>query len=455
MTFKKLSFLYLVFILFLFFSSPGNYVVHYDQMQVTQEELNGRLNAKLISFDAKNEDDKLLKETTLQCLQELDELNLKYKKYANDFSIYGDKLKENQFAEKQIRSGSLAASFNSTNEKMEAVYSKTSGKSLKSEIIEIRSFTGESFKSLEFFFKETPNAVVGSVLEHLKTVYLYSSITQLFKQQIILPQYKQVMLEEANFIQRFKRLLVLGNSFDLSIKPGDNKEVPQVRINGTSIRAMESNSGTYEVNYIPTKPGKYTVEVNVGEQRLFTGFEVLKPAFRFVMEKSNFNAIVGEKMLVSLDTQYLPSRGIAFISDKAQIVREGERLTITPNEAGMFRVKMMHGKEQVDDFVLYAKESEAIEVGLLDIAGDPSSLNNASRLESLNTYWQVVSFRMTIIDASGNKKSLRSATRYLRNDLREAEQLAETGSVLVFDDIKLISKNRGITKIGRPIILKK
>ena len=455
MTFKKLSFLYLVFILFLFFSSPGNYVVHYDQMQVTQEELNGRLNAKLISFDAKNEDDKLLKETTLQCLQELDELNLKYKKYANDFSIYGDKLKENQFAEKQIRNGSLAASFNSTNEKMEAVYSKTSGKSLKSQIIEIRSFTGESFKSLEFFFKETPNAVVGSVLEHLKTVYLYSSITQLFKQQIILPQYKQVMLEEANFIQRFKRLLVLGNSFDLSIKPGDNKEVPQVRINGTSIRAMESNSGTYEVNYIPTKPGKYTVEVNVGEQRLFTGFEVLKPAFRFVMEKSNFNAIVGEKMLVSLDTQYLPSRGIAFISDKAQIVREGERLTITPNEAGMFRVKMMHGKEQVDDFVLYAKESEAIEVGLLDIAGDPSSLNNASRLESLNTYWQVVSFRMTIIDASGNKKSLRSATRYLRNDLREAEQLAETGSVLVFDDIKLISKNRGITKIGRPIILKK
>ena len=455
MTFKKLSFLYLVFILFLFFSSPGNYVVHYDQMQVTQEELNGRLNAKLISFDAKNEDDKLLKETTLQCLQELDELNLKYKKYANDFSIYGDKLKENQFAEKQIRSGSLAASFNSTNEKMEAVYSKTSGKSLKSQIIEIRSFTGESFKPLEFFFKETPNAVVGSVLEHLKTVYLYNSITHLFKQQIILPQYKQVMLEEANFIQRFKRLLVLGNSFDLSIKPSNNEEIPQVKINGNPALAVESNSGTYEVNYIPTKPGKYTVEVNVGEQRLFTGFEVLKPAFRFVMEKSNFNAIVGEKMLVSLDTQYLPSRGIAFISDKAQIVREGERLTITPNEAGMFRVKMMHGKEQVDDFVLYAKESEAIEVGLLDIAGDPSSLNNASRLESLNTYWQVVSFRMTIIDASGNKKSLRSATRYLRNDLREAEQLAETGSVLVFDDIKLISKNRGITKIGRPIILKK
>ena len=77
------------------------------------------------------------------------------------------------------------------------------------------------------------------------------------------------------------------------------------------------------------------------------------------MEKSNFNAIVGEKMFVSLDTQYLPSRGITFISDKAKIVREGDRLTITPNEAGMFRVKMMNCKEQVDYFVLYAKEAEA------------------------------------------------------------------------------------------------
>ncbi len=455
MTFKKLSFLYLVFILFLFFSSPGNYVVHYDQMQVTQEELNGRLNAKLIAFEAKTEDEKLLQETTLQCLQELDALNTSYKKYAKEFSIYGDKLKENQFAEKQLRNGSLAVRFDKTNAKMESVYAKTTGQSLKGQIIEIKSFTGEDIAALEFFFKETPNAVVGSVLEHLKTVYLYNSISQLFKQKIVLPRYEQVMLEDANFIQRFKRLLVLGNSFELAIKPLNDGEVPQVKINGSPVTATQSPSGTYELNYVPTKPGKYAVEVNVGEQRLFTGFEVLKPAFRFVMEKSNFNAIVGEKMVVSLDTQYLPSRGVSFVSAKAQIVREGDRLTITPNEAGMFRVKMMNGKEQVDDFVLYAKEAEAIEVGLLDIAGEPSSLNNASRLESLNTFWQVVSFRMIIIDESGTKKSLRSATRYLRNDLREAEQQAPKGSVLIFDDIKLISKNRGITKIGRPIILKK
>ena len=92
---------------------------------------------------------------------------------------------------------------------------------------------------------------------------------------------------------------------------------------------------------------------------------------------------------------------------------------------------------------------------MLDISGEPSSLNTANRLESLNTFWQVVSFRMTVVNENGDKKSLRSATRYLRNDLREIEQNAVKGSVLIFDDIKLIGKNRGIVKTGRPIVLTK
>ena len=62
---------------------------------------------------------------------------------------------------------------------------------------------------------------------------------------------------------------------------------------------------------------------------------------------------------------------------------------------------------------------------------------------------------MTLIDTLGAKKSLRSATRFLRNDLREMESKAADGSVLIFDDIKLISKNRGIVKTGMPIVLKK
>jgi hypothetical protein len=116
---------------------------------------------------------------------------------------------------------------------------------------------------------------------------------------------------------------------------------------------------------------------------------------------------------------------------------------------------MFQGDSKLDDIVLYAHEPEDIEVGLLDISGEASTLNSANRLESLNTFWQVVSFRMTVVGNDGAKQSLRSATRYLRNDLRLAEKNATKGSVLIFDDIKLISKNKGVTKTGRPIVLKK
>jgi hypothetical protein len=76
-------------------------------------------------------------------------------------------------------------------------------------------------------------------------------------------------------------------------------------------------------------------------------------------------------------------------------------------------------------------------------------------LESLNTFWQVVSFRMTVITPEGNKESLRSATRFLRNDLRAAEQSAPKGSTLIFDEIKLIGKNKGLIKTGKSIVLRK
>ena len=455
MSFKKLSFLYLVFILFLFFSSPGQYVIHYDQMRITQTELNQRLNSKLLTYEPRNNDEKDLINTTLKSINSLDSVGKVYKIFADKNLIYGDKLRENQFAEKEIRKGSLALFFTDINEKIEAAYFKVSGKSLKAEILNLKSFTGQDYQSVEFFFKETPNGVVLSILEHLKTIYLSNVITELFKQKIVLPKYEQIALEDASFIQKFKRMLVLGNEFEMSVKPENKDEKPEVRING-SIQNLKLNlSGLYDLIFTPTTPGKYSVEVNLGKKRLFTGFEVMKPEFRFIMEKSSFDAFVGEKMIISLDTQFFPSKRVTFISDKAEVERVGEILTVTPYEMGLFYVTMMNGNDKIDEIALYAHEPESIAVGLLDISGQPSSLNTASRLESLNTFWQVVSFRMSVVDGNGDKKSLRSATRFLRNDLREIEQKATKGSVLIFDDIKLMGKNRGLVKTGRPIVLRK
>jgi len=454
MSFKKLSFLYLVFILFLFFSSPGKYVEHYESIAITQVELNSRLVQKLKTFESTDPNKLRLKNTTFECMGVLDDLKSKYAQFAEDNLIYGDKIRENQFAEKEIRKGSLSLVFKDNNKKYLTTFEEVVGRSIKSQVSSLKSYTLQEFDDVTFFFKETPNGVINSLFEHMKTVYLYNTITELFREKIILPKYEQILLEEANFIQRFKRLLILGDQFEMTIQ-SETGQVPYAAVNGQEVSLSTSDSVYYNLTYQPTRAGKYSIEVNLDDERLFTGFEVKRPEFRFVMEKSSFDAFVGQKMLISLDTQYFPSRNVKFVSSRAEVERVEDKLYVTPYETGRFQLSMMQGDEILDELILYAHEPDNIQVGLLDIGGEKSSLKNANRLESLNTFWQVVSFRMTLIDTLGAKKSLRSASRFLRNDLREMESKAADGSVLIFDDIKLISKNRGIVKTGMPIVLKK
>jgi len=454
MSFKKLSFLYLVFILFLFFSSPGKYVEHYESIAITQVELNSRLVQKLKTFESTDPNKLRLKNTTFECMRVLDDLKSKYAQFAEDNLIYGDKIRENQFAEKEIRKGSLSLVFKDNNKKYLTTFEEVVGRSIKSQVSSLKSYTLQEFDDVTFFFKETPNGVINSLFEHMKTVYLYNTITELFREKIILPKYEQILLEEAKFIQRFKRLLILGDQFEMTIQ-SETGQVPYAAVNGQEVSLSTSDSVYYNLTYQPTRAGKYSIEVNLDDERLFTGFEVKRPEFRFVMEKSSFDAFVGQKMLISLDTQYFPSRNVRFVSSRAEVERVEDKLYVTPYETGRFQLSMMQGDEILDELILYAHEPDNIQVGLLDIGGEKSSLKNANRLESLNTFWQVVSFRMTLIDTLGAKKSLRSATRFLRNDLREMESKAADGSVLIFDDIKLISKNRGIVKTGMPIVLKK
>jgi hypothetical protein len=384
----------------------------------------------------------------------LDDLKSKYAQFAEDNLIYGDKIRENQFAEKEIRKGSLSLVFKDNNKKYLTTFEEVVGRSIKSQVSSLKSYTLQEFDDVTFFFKETPNGVINSLFEHMKTVYLYNTITELFREKIILPKYEQILLEEAKFIQRFKRLLILGDQFEMTIQ-SETGQVPYASVNGQEVSLSTSDSVYYNLTYQPTRAGKYSIEVNLDDERLFTGFEVKRPEFRFVMEKSSFDAFVGQKMLISLDTQYFPSRNVKFVSSRAEVERVEDKLYVTPYETGRFQLSMMQGDEILDELILYAHEPDNIQVGLLDIGGEKSSLKNANRLESLNTFWQVVSFRMTLIDTLGAKKSLRSATRFLRNDLREMESKATDGSVLIFDDIKLISKNRGIVKTGMPIVLKK
>jgi len=455
LSFKKLSFLYLVFILFLFFSSPGQYVVHYTHLATTQTELNSRLLSKIKLFNSLIPQEMDLKNTTLECLNELSALEKVYANYADKNLVTGAKIKENNFSEKIIRNGNLAVKVESVLAKYLASFGKVSKRDLTADLVSLRDFSSNNIKTMEFFFKETPNGVVNSMFEHFKTVFLYNTIVELTHQNIDLPKFELITLSDAKFIEKFRRSLVLGESLELAIKPEKLGVVPTVKINGVLVDVKSQPNGIFNVSYNPNKPGDYALEVILGQKRLLSGFNVLKPEFRFIMDRSNLNAMVGSKCELSLDSQFLPKSGVSFSSPKATIVRRKNALQITPTEEGVFEVFMKVNDVVVDKITLVAQAPNAITVGLMDIGGNLASLEKANRLESTNTFWQVVNFQMTVVDPLGNKQTFKSATRFLRNELRELEAKAPVGSTIIFDNIKLVGQTSGSTQIGQPLIMVK
>ncbi len=455
LSFKKLSLLYLVFILFLFFSSPGQYVIHYTNLATTQIELNQRLLSKLNSFNSEIPQELELKNTTIACINSLTNLESEYVKYADNNLVKGDKIKENYFAEKIVRNGPLSPTFRSILNNYLSSFTKCSKKDLSNDLISLKDFSQHDFQQIEFFFKETPNGVVNSIFEHFKTVLLYNSVVELTHQIIDLPKFELITINDANFIEKFRRSLVLGETLVLSIKTDKTGVIPSVKINGKLVEVKQTSNTIYTVSYNPLSSGNYALEVILGEKRLLSGFNVLKPEFRFSMERSNLDVVVGSKCILSIDSQFIPKKGVTFFSNKASIVRIKNALYITPTESGVFEIQMKVDNQLVDKVNMYAREPGAIPVGLMDMGGQLASLDKANRLESTSTYWQVVNFNMTVVDPQGNKQTLKSATRYLRNELRDLEAKAPSGSTVIFDNIKLVGQQSGSAQVGQPIILVK
>lgn len=452
---KKLSLLYLVFILFLFFSSPGQYVTHYSQLATTQTELNQRLLTKLNAVKPNVPQELDLKKTTFECIHDLSKLESEYTNYAERNLVQGDMIKNNTFAEKNVRNGPLANKLQTVLNKYLTSFTKSSKIDLLGDLIGLRDFNLNNFKTVEFFFKETPNGVVTSIFEHFKTVFLYNSMVVLTHENMELPKVELISIKEANFIEKFRSSLVLGEELVLSIKSNTSGLIPTVKINGNLVDVKRISKAIYSIKYLPSKPGNYSLEVVLGEKRLLSGFKVLKPEFRFLMERSNLDVVVGSKCILSIDSQYVPRNGVTYVSSKASVVRIKNALYITPSESGVFEIQMKVDNIVVDKVILYAREPGSIQVGLMDIGGQLASLDKANRLESTNTYWQVVNFRMSVVDPLGNKQTMKSATRYLRNELRDLESKAPVGSTIIFDNIKLVGQQSGSAQVGQPIILVK
>ncbi len=455
-SFKKLSFLYLVFILFIFFSSPGMYVTQYASVANTQASLNDRLLQDLKAFNSLDPKELDLKNTTVDLVKQLDDLNNEYKKFAVETSVSGDRLRENNFAEKKIRKGAIGPKVVSIIDQYVAKYNTVGKKDLTNDLIAPADFSGTKINNLDFFFKEAPNGVMSTAFEHLRTVFLYQSLIVLKGKDLELPKFEILTMEESDFIQRFKRNLILGEKLDVLVRPKKKGALPTVKINGGVVDCKPTNGSDFRVIYQPSKAGNYSMEIMVGEDRVLTSFRVEAPAFRYIQEVSNLRSEVGGKFTITLDTNFVPKGDrVKFVSNAADVQRVGMILYVTPQKEGKFEVLMQDNGSNIDKATFFASMPRSPKVSLMDVSGNPVNMQSANKLESENTFWQVIDFDMAVVSPDGKTQRLHSATRFLRNELREAESKAPKGSTLIFDNIRLAGQNGGATTKGSPIIMVK
>ena len=154
LSYQKQGFLYLVFILFLFFSQAGEYVMHYTSLAKTQKALNTYLESRLSSLILEDASDDQYRNDVLNRLTSLEQISDRFDVYESQ-SIAGlDQYRENRFAERQVRRGELGTVFNATWNQQQ---SQSNGRWTPTELID---YNGSSSNATDFFFKETPNAVI-------------------------------------------------------------------------------------------------------------------------------------------------------------------------------------------------------------------------------------------------------------------------------------------------------
>lgn len=454
--FKKLSFLYLVFILFLFLSSPGQFVEHYQNLVPGQQSLVAHLEERLNDFKPSEEGQSQLKELSLNTLMQLKTLEQDYVAYRLQNRISGEKLKENHFANDEVLKGPKGEQLEGLLRDFVVQFRSLGGKDLEKKLMQPLDFGDQAQAALPFFFQDTPNGVVQSIFLHFQSTILINTLNRLEGKAVRLKNPEVLPIGNLDLIQNFKRVLAPGEKLLFKVKAEESKtNALQVWINQEELKPISADSVYAYFEYVPLMTGHYSVDILYSNSHYYHNFVVNKAGFKFEQDRSSFLAQVGEEHVITLNPSYLPKEGLSFSSEHADVKFEANQLRITPFHPGAFTVYLNQEGSSIDSLNLYAKDVSIIDVALMDIAGNQNASNEAIRLEAVNPFWQVVNFNLNITYPNGRQKVLHNATRFLRPDLKEHIQAAPSGSLFAFEEIKVIGKNGETYRDGRTLIKRK
>jgi hypothetical protein len=454
LNFKKLTFLYLVFIVFFFLSTSGEFLHHFSALQKTQAGFNDKL---LVHFNAQKAsvpDEVLLKNKAGLAISLLDSLIQSYDTFALVNKVKGEKLKEQKFAKNVLNQNAVYTPLNQSLVDFIACFPVNYQKELIPQLGIDPAVFELNPKIKNTLFIELPNAAVPSVLNQLKTAILSEGLKYLKWE---LPQGGMVKVnsnKDSSLLQGFKSVYYVGEKITFDFFSRDSI-APTVSINNMSM-TPNYKGRHFQINWTPTAAGEYNLEANVENEFITQKIKVIKPALRFLETEQEITAYLSEPFTVTLDkTGFQNLKNINFYSENASIERAGDQLIITPLFEGRFTIEMRSGNITLDQRYLFALKPKSPTVSIRDIAGARANLSQAHCLESESKYWQVINFNMVIIAPDGTKQTFKSNSRYLRTELRSLENQMKSGSTILFDQIRLVNINGTSTTFGSPIFIAK
>ena len=188
--------MYLVFILFLFFSQAGEYVIHYMPLAKTQKELNTYLEGRLAALDLQDADADAYRDDVLDRVKSLSTIEQEFATYGEQNIAGLDQFRESRFAELRVRRGRLGQLY----QRVMVFTASQSGGKWTPERVE--DYEGRQYQPLQFFFRETPNAVLPSLVEHTKTAFLVEALTDLNEEALGLSKIHDGTPRESRLFER-------------------------------------------------------------------------------------------------------------------------------------------------------------------------------------------------------------------------------------------------------------
>lgn len=454
LNFKRLTFLYLIFFIFFFQSSPGDFVVHFQPLSKSQQALNAQLAERLKAIEPNQKSEENIKTKCIETVNFLDSLDQHFQDFSREKSEKSSWLKELKYAKQHISRDKIG---NAINDKLTS-YVMAMPETYRPKLISDLGITQEeragSVKFPNRFLKEAPNGTIGAIVAHLKMVVLTQTL-QYFNKEVLNAKLVNVSAaSDSALLQGYKSTYYVGEDVVFDFFSRDSIE-PIITINNERIKPIV-NGRHFMVNWNPTLPGDYELKAAVDEEGITQLLSVVKPALRFLETEQEIAAYLSEPLTLTLDLNGMDRiKDLRFYSKGAKIQRNGNILTITPEFEGRFELDMLSGDILLDKKSVFALKGNPPRVAPKDIAGRETNLKTAHCLESMNPNWQVLNFKMTLCYPNGKKVELNSNTRFLRNELRSLEKAAPPGSTLLFHHIRLINKNGISTMMGTPIFINK